>query len=129
MSVWLTPQLQPFFAGTYFPPTSEHRYGSTGFKELLSSLKQAWLTQSNDIINGSKDAIEKLTKALEKQAATAENDPDLPSNTSLQTCFAYFANDFDDDNGGFGTRPKFPQPGILKNYSLLKSLLISSFIF
>jgi uncharacterized protein YyaL (SSP411 family) len=50
---------------------------------------------------------------LEKQAATAEGDPDLPVNTSMQTCFAYFANDFDDNNGGFGTRPKFPQPGKL----------------
>jgi uncharacterized protein YyaL (SSP411 family) len=50
---------------------------------------------------------------LEKQAASAEGDPDLPVNTSMQKCFAYFANDFDDNNGGFGTRPKFPQPGKL----------------
>jgi uncharacterized protein YyaL (SSP411 family) len=49
---------------------------------------------------------------MDKETVGAENDPDLPVNTSIQTCFAYFANDFDDDNGGFGTRPKFPQPGI-----------------
>lgn len=48
---------------------------------------------------------------MHKQSMSSENDPDLPVNTSIQTCFAYFANDFDDDNGGFGTRPKFPQPG------------------
>jgi len=53
---------------------------------------------------------------MEKQTISAENDPDLPENTSIQTCFAYFANDFDDDNGGFGTRPKFPQPGKFHNY-------------
>jgi uncharacterized protein YyaL (SSP411 family) len=111
LSVWLTPQLQPFFAGTYFPPTSEHRYGRPGFKEILLKLKEVWSTKSNEIIDGSKDAIEKLSTAMEKQAAITENDPDLPVDTSIQTCFAYFANDYDDDNGGFGTRPKFPQPG------------------
>ncbi|CAF0807742.1 unnamed protein product [Rotaria sp. Silwood1] len=110
LSVWLTPQLQPFYAGTYFPPTNEHRYGSPGFKEILLNLNKAWSTKSNEIIDGSKDAIQQLTKAAEKQAASTENNPDLPANTSIQTCFAYFANDFDDDNGGFGTHPKFPQP-------------------
>ncbi|CAM4801954.1 unnamed protein product [Rotaria magnacalcarata] len=110
LSVWLTPQLQPFFAGTYFPPSGDRRYNRPGFKEILLNLNEAWSTKSNDIIDKSKDAIEKLTKAIEKQAASIETDPDLPSNTSVQTCFAYFANDFDDDNGGFGTHPKFPQP-------------------
>jgi uncharacterized protein YyaL (SSP411 family) len=112
LSVWLTPQLQPFFAGTYFPPTSAHRYGRPGFKEILLKLNEAWSTKSNEIMDGSKDAMQILTTTMDKQTISAENDPDLPVNTSMQTCFAYFANDFDDDNGGFGTRPKFPQPGI-----------------
>jgi uncharacterized protein YyaL (SSP411 family) len=55
---------------------------------------------------------------MEKQAASNENDPDLPANTSMQACLAYFANDFDDHNGGFGTHPKFPQPGKFNNNSL-----------
>jgi uncharacterized protein YyaL (SSP411 family) len=119
LSVWLTPQLQPFFAGTYFPPTSERRYGRPGFKEILLKLNESWSTKSSDIIDGSKDAIERLTNAMEKQTISAENDPDLPENTSIQTCFAYFANDFDDNNGGFGTHPKFPQPGKFHNYIFL----------
>ncbi|CAF2398864.1 unnamed protein product [Rotaria sp. Silwood2] len=110
LSVWLTPQLQPFYAGTYFPPASEHQYGRPGFKEILLNLNKAWSTKSNEIIDGSKDAIQQLTKAIETQAASTENDPNLPLNSSIQTCFAYFANDFDDNNGGFGTHPKFPQP-------------------
>ncbi|CAF1488948.1 unnamed protein product [Adineta steineri] len=110
LSVWLTPQLQPFFAGTYFPPTSEHRYGRPGFKEILVKLNEAWSTKSNEIINGSKDSIEQLATIMDKRATTTENNSDLLTNTSIETCFAYFANDFDDDNGGFGTRPKFPQP-------------------
>lgn len=110
LSVWLTPDLKPFFAGTYFPPSSEHRYGRPGFKQILIQLNQAWSTKSSDIINGSKDAIEKLSTAMNKNSSSQENNPDMPNHTSAQTCFAYFANDFDDDNGGFGTRPKFPQP-------------------
>ena len=106
----MTPDLKPFFAGTYFPPTSEHRYGQPGFREILLQLNEAWSTKSSDIINGSKDAMEKLSTALNKHSLSHENNPDLPINTSAQTCFAYFANDFDDDNGGFGTKPKFPQP-------------------
>jgi len=45
---------------------------------------------------------------MDRQAAGSEGDL---TNTSIQICFAYFANDFDDDNGGFGKHPKFPQPG------------------
>ena len=74
-------------------------------------LSEAWSTKSNEIIDGSKDAIQVLTTTMDKQTASAGNDPDLPVQTSIQACFAYFANDFDDDNGGFGARPKFPQPG------------------
>lgn len=111
LSVWLTPQLQPFFSGTYFPPTSEHRYGRPGFKEILLQLHQVWTTKSSDIISGSKDTIDQLNSAVEKQAASADSAADVISKTSVQTCFAYFANDFDDDQGGFGSSPKFPQPG------------------
>ncbi|CAF4338289.1 unnamed protein product, partial [Adineta steineri] len=55
-------------------------------------------------------SIEQLATIMDKRATTVENNSDLLTNTSIETCFAYFANDFDDDNGGFGTRPKFPQP-------------------
>jgi uncharacterized protein YyaL (SSP411 family) len=48
---------------------------------------------------------------MDRQAASSEGDQDLLTNASIQICFAYFANDFDDDNGGFGKHPKFPQPG------------------
>lgn len=86
-------------------------YGRPGFKELLLKLNEAWLTKSNEIIDGSKDAIKDLLTSMARQTAGVENDPALTSTSSIQTCFAYFANDFDDEHGGFGTQPKFPQPG------------------
>ena len=86
-------------------------YGRPGFKELLLKLNEAWSTKSNEIIDGSQDAIKDLVTSMERQTAGSENDPALTSTSSIETCFAYFANDFDDDHGGFGTQPKFPQPG------------------
>jgi len=110
LSVWLTPELQPFFAGTYFPPTSERMYGRPGFKEILLKLNEAWRTKSHEIIDGSKDAMKDIVTSIDRQRTNTDQQIDLPSKTSIQTCFAYFANDFDDENGGFGTTPKFPQP-------------------
>ena len=43
MSVWLTPDLQPFFGGTYFPP--ENRYGHPGFASMLTQIADAWRTE------------------------------------------------------------------------------------
>lgn len=86
-------------------------HGRPGFQELLLKLSEAWSTKSNEIIDGSKDAIRELIASVEKQSASTDDDPALPPSTSIDTCFDYLANDFDDDNGGFGTHPKFPQPG------------------
>src|SRR5262249_23624011 len=48
MSVFLTPDLQPFFAGTYFPP--DDRYGRPGFKRLLAALADVWRTRPDDVV-------------------------------------------------------------------------------
>jgi uncharacterized protein len=113
LSVWLTPALQPFFAGTYFPPNSEQRAGRPGFKEILIKLNEAWRAKSHEIIDGSKDAINDLHTSMERQVAAGSTSTSLLSTNSIETCYAYFVNDFDEENGGFGNRPKFPQPGEL----------------
>lgn len=86
-------------------------YGRPGFKEILLKLNEAWRTKSHEIIDGSKDAMKDIVTSIDRQRTNTDQQFDLPSKTSIQTCFAYFANDFDDENGGFGTQPKFPQPG------------------
>lgn len=86
-------------------------YGRPGFKEILLKINEAWRTKSHEIVDGSKDAIKDIVAGMDRQRTSAAGQADSPTTASIQTCYAYFANDFDDDNGGFGTHPKFPQPG------------------
>lgn len=91
-------------------------------------MNEAWSNRAHEIIDGSKDAIQILVNSMDKRAVSTPNSPDLPADTSVQTCFAYFANDFDDDNGGFGTRPKFPQPGKYSFRKISLSLSMDCFL-
>ena len=69
MSVWLTPDLKPFFGGTYFPP--EQRYGHPGFPMVLERVAEAWRQDRDRIVESSRDAIEQLTKQSAVAAAGA----------------------------------------------------------
>jgi uncharacterized protein YyaL (SSP411 family) len=104
MSVWLTPQLQPFFGGTYFPP--ENRFGHPGFSSILGQIADAWRTQRGQIEDSARDVVAQLQKhvAVEPGHATAINS-DL-----LDSGFYYFRRTFDSHTGGFGGAPKFPRP-------------------
>src|SRR5258705_4530199 len=60
MSVWLTPDLKPFFCGTYFPP--ESRYGRPGFKELLQRVHDVWEANHDAVVRQAKEITESLSK-------------------------------------------------------------------
>src|SRR5246127_2072869 len=60
MSVWLTPELKPFFGGTYFPP--ENRWGHPGFGSILSQIASAWGTDRAQIETSARDVVEQLQK-------------------------------------------------------------------
>ena len=106
MSVWLTPQLQPFFGGTYFPP--ENRLGHPGFASILTQIADAWRTQRGQIEDSARDVVQQLQKSVtvEPGRATAIN-TDL-----LDSGFYYFRRTFDTQMGGFGGAPKFPRPSV-----------------
>src|SRR5690349_21731841 len=61
MSVWLTPELQPFFGGTYFPP--ENRWGRPGFESVLTQLAAAWKSQRGQISDSAREILEQLEKS------------------------------------------------------------------
>jgi uncharacterized protein YyaL (SSP411 family) len=108
MSVWLTPDLQPFFGGTYFPPVN--RFGHPGFPAVLTQIANAWRTQHAQIVDSARDAVEQLRKqtAVEPvRAGWADIDA-----TTLDTGFFVFRRTFDSHLGGFGGAPKFPRPSI-----------------
>src|SRR5690242_7900625 len=100
MSVFLTPDLRPFFGGTYFPP--DNRYGRPGFPVLLERIASAWRGQRAEILETSGSVISQLEKYA-NPAATGG----IADKTTLDSAFQYFRRTFDATYGGFGDAPKF----------------------
>src|SRR5436309_591039 len=112
MSVWLTPGLQPFFGGTYFPP--ENRWGHPGFASILTQIAAAWRDDREKIVDSARDVIEQL----KKQAAGAPSHygavafDAVAYKATLDSGFSVFRRTFDSRFGGFGGAPKFPRPSV-----------------
>ena len=101
MSVFLTPDLRPFFGGTYFPP--EDRQGMAGFPRILAAVADAYRTRRAEV----DQQATMLTDHLRGQLAlpAGERDPEL---AQLETAASRLAASFDAAHGGFGGAPKFP---------------------
>ncbi len=100
MSVWLTPELEPFYGGTYFPPT--RLYGRASFPEILASLTRAWSGDRPGLVAAGKRMREHLQK--ESSATTRAE----ISAQALELSRSMLADNFDPLWGGFGGAPKFP---------------------
>ena len=100
MTVFLTPDQEPFFAGTYFPP--EDRWGRPGFGSLLNKIADVWKNNQAGVQAQAQD----LTARLKGAGRIAS--PISVSNTALDEAVSQFKDDFDKIHGGFGTAPKFP---------------------
>ena len=106
MSVWLTPDLKPFFGGTYFPP--DNRYGRPGFKNILEQLAAAWQRDRRQVVESSDDVLRQLKEhARVSDAAGAIIEPGV-----LDSAFYAFRRNYDSRLGGFGGAPKFPRPTV-----------------
>ena len=107
MSVWLTPDLKPFYGGTYFPP--EDRWGRHGFKSVLEQLAIAWQSDRQRITASGHDIIQELEKHLAPGVSYR------PDEGILESGFLQFRRSFDSRLGGFGGAPKFPR-GVAYNF-------------
>lgn len=107
MSVFLTPDLKPFFGGTYFPP--DNRYGRPGFGAILQSLAKAWKEDREKINNAGNEVISQLQSRLDGKGSQAHN---LDRHV-LDAAFQQFRRSYDSSHGGFGGAPKFPRPAVL----------------
>ncbi len=107
MSVWLTPDLKPFFGGTYFPP--ENRWGHPGFGSILNQIASAWKSDRDKIVETAADVVEQLRKQSEVAPRGGRFTPDA---ATLETGFFTFRRSFDSELGGFGGAPKFPRPSV-----------------
>jgi len=106
LSVFLTPDLKPFFGGTYFPP--QNAYGRIGFPELLERLFTAWYDDRAKVLESSASVLSALERyaSLESKSSRRESDWDEIN----RNCFHHFQSSFDTRFGGFGDAPKFPRP-------------------
>jgi uncharacterized protein YyaL (SSP411 family) len=107
MSVWLMPDLKPFFGGTYFPPTP--RWGRPGFIDVLRQISDAWRTDRASIAKAASDILARLHEASGAGAGAAGRAP-VAGRDALTIGVETFAQVFDARHGGFGGAPKFPRP-------------------
>ncbi len=106
MSVWLTPQLEPFYGGTYYPPTA--RWGRPGFIDVLTEVARVWREERLKVIHSAASIIGRL-RSLNASSPSG----DIPGSDILDAAVRQFAGTFDAERGGFGDQPKFPRPSEL----------------
>jgi uncharacterized protein YyaL (SSP411 family) len=103
MSVFLTPELKPFYGGTYWPPAA--RMGMPGFDQVLVAVADAWRNRRAQAI----EQAASLTDHLQQVTAIARGDGE-PGLGILDRAAASLRQSFDAVHGGFGSAPKFPHP-------------------
>lgn len=103
MSVFLTPEAKPFFAGTYFPKNG--RGENPGFLQILAALSGAWREEEGEIRRKSEEFSEGLRQVLERTIPPVTDKIDVGL---VDGAVRAMREDFDEENGGFGGAPKFP---------------------
>jgi len=103
LSVFLTPDLQPFYGGTYYPPTPRHALPA--FKDLLQAIADAWNNRRQEVLRSGNAITQHLQQMLAHQQPA---DPFTP--THLEQAANTLVSSYDWRYGGWGLAPKFPQP-------------------
>ena len=107
MTVFLTPEGKPFYGGTYFPPVD--RQNMPGFPRLITSISDTYKDRRGDI----ERTIQQLTAQMGRSGQLAKGNTPLSADI-LHQAYSSLATNFDYQNGGVGTAPKFPQPMTLE---------------
>ena len=119
LSAWLTPELKPFFGGTYFP--LEDRGGRAGFVSILRAIAKGWAEERDKLLAEGDRVITALREHLGSKGEGSERKAsDVAAETTaaalldtgsvaFEKCFQYFYEAFDPNHGGFGGAPKFPR--------------------
>jgi uncharacterized protein YyaL (SSP411 family) len=107
MTVFLTPDGVPFFAGTYFPP--EDRWQMPSFRRVLRSVAEAYISRRSELLARGRDLVERMREAISTHMPDGALTPAV-----LDAAFIGLQQTFDPAFGGFGRAPKFPQPMTLE---------------
>ncbi len=111
MSVWLTPEGQPFYGGTFFP--REDQAGRPGFITLLQTIARHWREQRPRLEQGAADVVAALRDHARAAAATGGPPLHEAAGDAFEKVFQYFYDTHDTRWGGFGGAPKFPRASVL----------------
>jgi hypothetical protein len=114
LSVWMTPDLKPFYAGTYFAP--EDRQGRAGLPTILRAIARGWREDRARLVAESERVVASLKERAEERAAPGEGAVTAfaeAAGAAFEKAYQYYAESFDPRNGGFGGAPKFPRPANL----------------
>ena len=103
LTMFLTPEQEPFYGGTYFPP--DDRYGRPGFPRLLHALADAYHNRQEDVAKSTTE----IREAMQKLSGFHGGDGDLSMEVVTNAVRALSSN-VDMVHGGFGSQPKFPNP-------------------
>ncbi len=105
LNVFLTPDLKPFYGGTYWPPSG--RQGRPGFMDVLRQIADLWKSRRGEVVEAANDMAERLRAFVQQQATSG----DSPANAAVLSHAAHVLEaEYDPGNGGFGGAPKFPRP-------------------
>lgn len=102
LTIIMTPDKKPFFAGTYFPKIS--MYGRVGLKDLILNIRDIWNERPDEVL----DSADQIIGALKKVSKTSSGDE--IGEDILDSTYESLSNNFDEIHGGFGGAPKFPTP-------------------
>ena len=114
LSVWLTPDLKPFYAGTYFPP--EDRQGRAGFPTILRAIARGWREDRARLVEEAERVVGTLRERAGERAVPAAGAVKSfadAAGAAFEKAYQYYAESFDPRSGGFGGAPKFPRPANL----------------
>jgi uncharacterized protein YyaL (SSP411 family) len=104
LSVFLTPDLKPFYGGTYFPP--EPRHGMPSFMQVLEFVSTLWKEKRDEVMSNAQQVLGAISPTEPKEAAELGRDV-------LDEGYSTLVASFDPEHGGFGGAPKFPLPGTI----------------
>ena len=104
LNAFLSPDLRPFYGGTYWPP--EAKYGRPSFLQVLDQIHQAWQSKREQLTNSSSELHERLVELTARQSSNTV----VLSQSTLKKAGQQLQEGYDATHGGFGHAPKFPSP-------------------
>jgi len=113
MSMFLTPELKPFYGATYIPPKA--KYGRAGFEDVITQIHEAWTSRKSEVLSSGDNIVLKLQELITSRLSPSVN-TDLSEDIS-DNAFKSIMKIYDDTEGGFGTGNKFPRP-VVYNFLL-----------